>query len=50
MVWFIRRGYLFHIQPSENVGTYAAYFAALCTVTFEVERERVVDETDSTLS
>lgn len=30
------------MQPSENVGTYAAYFAALCTATFEVERERVV--------
>jgi len=26
--------------PSENVSTYAAYFAALCTATFEVERER----------
>ncbi len=26
--------------PSENVGTYGPSFGPLCTVTFEVERER----------
>ena len=35
-----KKAYGSSCMPSENVSTYAAYFAALCTATFEVERER----------